>query len=70
MEDTFVGDKINFTDINGKKYKYKVYEIDILDEDELDKLTSSDYDLTLFTCTTGGTKRHVVKCNEIYEYSE
>lgn len=57
-----VGDFVEFCDINGTVYKYEVAETEILQKTELERLTVSDFDLTLFTCTNGGYSRFVVRC--------
>lgn len=57
-----VGSAVEFVSINGKSYRYTVKETEILHKTELDKLTSSDYDLSVFTCTTGGESRFVLRC--------
>ena len=53
---------MQFMDVNGKLYLYNVTAIEILAKHELDKLTASESDLTLFTCTYGGQNRIVVRC--------
>ena len=57
-------DEVQFLDVNGKLYTYKINDIEILGKYELDKLTASNSDLTLFTCTYGGQKRIVVRCEK------
>ena len=57
-----IGDIVEFCDVNGKIYTYKVTETEILQKTELERLTASDCDLTLFTCTNGGYSRFVVRC--------
>ena len=48
LKNAAVGDEVQF--------------MELLNKNELDKLTASDSDLTLFTCTYGGQKRIVVRC--------
>ncbi|MDY6313661.1 MAG: sortase [Clostridia bacterium] len=62
LKNAAVGDEVQFMDVNGKLYLYSVTEMELLNKNELDKLTESDSDLTLFTCTYGGQKRIVVRC--------
>ncbi len=64
LGETKVDDEVIFRDINDNEYEYKVSKTEILSKDELDRLTSSDFDLTLFTCTPGGTRRIVVRCTK------
>ena len=56
------GSVVEFCDINGGVYRYEVAVSEILQKTELERLTTSDYDLTLFTCTNGGYSRYVVRC--------
>ena len=62
LKNAAVGDEVQFMDVNGELYKYSVTKVEILAKTELDRLTASDSDLTLFTCTYGGKKRVVVRC--------
>ena len=56
-----VGADVEFEDVNGQVYAYRVAEIQYLHKSEEDKLASA-YPLTLFTCTAGGQKRIVLFC--------
>ena len=58
------GDEVQFLDVNGTMYRYNVTEIEKLSKHELDKLTASKSDLTLFTCTYSGQNRIVVRCTK------
>ena len=58
------GDEVQFLDVNGTLYVYKVTDIETLGKYELEKLTDTESDLTLFTCTYGGNKRIVVRCEK------
>lgn len=62
LKNVAVGDEVQFMDVNGELYKYSATKVEILAKTELDRLTASDSDLTLFTCTYGGKKRVVVRC--------
>lgn len=62
LKNAEIGDEVQFMYVNGKLYLYHITEVEILDKNELDRLTASDSDLTLFTCTYGGQKRIVVRC--------
>ena len=57
-----IGDVVNVTDVNGVITAYEVAKLETLEKTELDRLTSSDYPLTLFTCTSGGQARLVIRC--------
>ena len=60
-----IGTEVEFCDVNGTVYRYEIAAAEILKKTELDRLTSSDYDLTLFTCTNGGYSRYVVRCTQV-----
>lgn len=59
------GDKVEFYDVNNQRYVYKIKKIQELHKTELDKLTSEEYDLTIFTCTYGGQSRFVARCKMV-----
>ncbi len=59
------GAEILFTEPDGKTYRYVVEEQERLRAHEAERLMKSDYDLTLFTCTIGGSSRVVVRCRKI-----
>ena len=61
------GDEVQFLDVNGTLYVYKITDKEILGKYELDRLTDNDSDLTLFTCTYGGKKRVVVRCQKQHD---
>ncbi|MBQ3182561.1 MAG: sortase [Clostridia bacterium] len=56
------GDKVYFTDINGILYSYEVVGIDILDQTDIEAMSSGEYDLSLFTCDYSGKNRLTVRC--------
>lgn len=57
-----IGDEVAFTDINGNIFGYKVADMEILFAEDVDKMTSGGWPLTLFTCTVGGQSRIAVRC--------
>lgn len=57
------GDRVEFLDVSGTSHAYVVAETEVLKPTQLDKLSSSEHSLTLFTCTPGGQSRFVVRCN-------
>ena len=59
------GDKVIFTDISGNVYVYEVLEIEVLDSSDVVNMINNDFDLTLYTCTSDGSKRITVRCNKI-----
>ncbi len=57
-----IGDKVRFTDVLGNVYDYQVSGLETLESTDVKKMTSGNWDLTLFTCTTGGMTRVTVRC--------
>ena len=58
------GAQVLFTDLNGSTERYEVVSVDTLNPVEIEKMTSGDYDLTLFTCTLSGMARVTVRCDK------
>lgn len=58
-------DIIVFTDTEQVQYTYLVSEIEILDGTAIEEMESGDWDLTLFTCTSGGKARVTVRCKRL-----
>ena len=56
--------KVLFTDMNGNTYVYTVAYAESLGPRQVDMMTeaSDSWDLTLFTCTVGGSRRWAVRC--------
>lgn len=61
------GDSVIFTDMSGNVFTYHVIEVESLRPADVDRMTSEEYDLTLFTCTVGGRSRIAVRCEKIRE---
>ena len=59
------GDELSFTDVNGNVFYYTVAEIETLSPFATEEMTSSGWDLTLFTCTVGGASRVTVRCEKV-----
>ncbi len=59
------GDDIIFTDMDGTVYKYRVGELETLPPTATEEMISSDWDLSLYTCTYGGRSRVTVRCERI-----
>ena len=57
-----VGASINFTDMNGNVFRFRVVTIETLNADQTEELLSDDYAMTLMTCTISSTQRVVVRC--------
>ena len=61
------GAEVYFTDMDGMRWSYEVSYVENLQPTQIEKMTtktedSDDWDLTLFTCTTGGSARCAVRC--------
>lgn len=59
------GERIVFTDTDGNRFNYEVVFIETLKPTAIRAMTSSEYDLTLFTCTVGGKSRVTVRCDRV-----
>lgn len=62
-----VGDKVCFTEMDGRKNEYLLAKLEALDPEESEKVLESEYDLVLYTCTPGGAMRVVAFCERIQE---
>lgn len=62
LKNVKVGDTVEFVGVDGSTYTYEVAVTEILAQNELERLTTTDYALTIFTCTVGGYNRFVVRC--------
>lgn len=60
-----VGTEVTFTNTVGTTFHYRVAKIERLHRTEGEKLPSDVYPLTLFTCTTSGLERVVVRCERV-----
>lgn len=58
------GDRVTFTDVDGVVTVYEVAVVDVLAPTAVEEVTTSGFDLTLFTCTYGGENRITVFCNQ------
>jgi len=61
LHDVKIGALVEFEDVNGVVYRYKVSKLESLHRSNIDKL-EDDFPLTLFTCTLGGINRVVIRC--------
>ena len=63
-----VGTEVDFTDMNNQVWKYRVVSTETLQPAQVEQMiTKSDtdeWDLTMFTCNTGGKTRCTVRCVE------
>lgn len=56
------GAVVYFTDVHGVVYSFEVAKQEVLNPDDITEMTAEPYDLTLFTCTPGGSSRVTVRC--------
>lgn len=56
------GDRLTLKDMDGNLFEYEVVEVTTLAAAAIRDMTESGYDLTLFTCTSGGYARVTVRC--------
>ena len=60
------GAEVYFTDMDGRRWSYEVDNVETLQPTQIEKMTTvteeDNWDLTLFTCTTGGSARCAVRC--------
>ena len=59
-----VGNEIVFTDPVGNETHYLVAETETLRPTDIAEMCSGGWDMTLFTCTTGGRARFAVRCEK------
>lgn len=56
------GDDIYFTDTDGNVFCYSVASVESLAPSAIEDMITDEWDLSLFTCTTGGQYRFTVRC--------
>ena len=59
------GDEIIYKSANDSTFSYKVESVENLLPTQVEKVISTEYDLTLFTCTFNGQARVVVRCKDV-----
>ena len=57
-----VGDPVYFTDLDDNRFSYHVAKTAILSGTSVEEMMNGDWDLTLFTCTSGGKARFTLRC--------
>ncbi len=58
------GDLVEYCDLGGNTFQYKVTEVLILQPEQGDVLLGGDWDLTVFSCKNQGEQRVVVRCKK------
>ena len=62
-----LGDRVYVTDMDGSRFAFEVAELHTLAPEQVEEMTDSEWDLTLFTCTVGGATRLAVCCTRVIE---
>ncbi len=61
-----LGTQVVFTDMEGEVISYQVVATEVMPESAVEEITAGVYDLTLFTCTYGGSNtRYAVHCDRV-----
>ena len=68
LKELSVGAPVNFMDMDGRLWQYRVVATEILSAEAVEEMTSGSYDLTLFTCASNRTHRVTIRCDEILEF--
>lgn len=58
-------DVVVFTDMDGIAHTYKVKRVDQVLPTDVDKVKDTGFELTLYTCTYGGARRIVARCEKV-----
>ena len=59
------GDLVMFTDVAGTVHCYEVVLLETLPPTATEEMITSGFDLSLYTCTTGGGSRVTVRCRTL-----
>lgn len=59
------GDSLCFINASGAKINYLVEKTEVLQPTQVNEMTDSGYDLSLFTCTYSGTSRFTLRCHQV-----
>lgn len=65
LADLRCGDRVHFTDVEGNCHIFEVTETETLGAGDTDRMMDGNWELTLFTCTYGGSARFTVRCRRI-----
>ena len=61
------GDLVLFTDVTGQIHYYEVVLLETLIPTATEEMITSGFDLSLYTCTPGGSNRVTVRCRAVKE---
>lgn len=67
LKNLVIGDEVRFTDGDGNVFAFHVSALEQLNPTQVDEMTESEWDMTLFTCTLGGQQRTTVRCTRVSE---
>lgn len=62
-----LGETVIFTDMDGNQFFYEASSAEILRPNQREDLIAGEWDLTLFTCTYGGSERFALRCTLVRE---
>lgn len=65
LKDLESGDEVYLTSPDNQPLTYQVVKIEVLNPEETERMKNSSYDLTLYTCTYGGSQRVTIRCQRI-----
>lgn len=65
LQNLLGGEAVIFTDTDGNVFAYEVSQVETLASTDVQEITDSSWDLTLFTCTLSGTNRITVRCSRL-----
>lgn len=65
LSQLLAGDLVTFTDITGTVYCYEVVLLETLAATATEEMITSGFDLSLYTCTLGGSNRVTVRCRAV-----
>ncbi len=57
-----LGEKLYFTDMNGNEFVYTAVSLETIHQYDVEDMISEDYDMTIFTCASGGVERVTLRC--------
>ena len=60
-----LGTEVSFTDAEGNVFRYAVASFDTLGPNDVQRMITGDWDLTLFTCNVSGQTRCAIRCDRI-----
>ena len=65
LKNLVAGDEVYFTDMNGNVTLYAVKQIEVIGGTEITRMLEGDWDLSLYTCTYGGSDRLTIRCGRV-----